>query len=215
MIRRSLCGLRSPPRNQRGQTHNRCATIGQEQFALAPQQRLCDNFSFRFIVSRETINRAKSKVAFDRAARMPGMFGRNRPPLTSYEAERIAVIKPSAQGAIIQSLPVLTALRRRYPHAHITWVVNQSYAPLLHGHRDLDDVLPFDRRASHGGWGRAIRSWRDFLGELRRRRFDLAIDLQGLFRTAGMMAAPGGQRRGGLSTRRRGATPTAPAAVPL
>jgi heptosyltransferase-1 len=134
------------------------------------------------------------------------MFGRSRPPLSSYDAERIAVIKPSALGDIIHSLPVLTALRRRYPHAHITWIVNQSYAPLLHGHRDLDDVLPFDRRASHRGWRKALRSWRNFLGELRRRRFDLAIDLQGLFRTAVMMAATGAKRRVGLSTAREGAT---------
>jgi lipopolysaccharide heptosyltransferase I len=134
------------------------------------------------------------------------MFGRNRPPLSAYHAERIALIKPSALGDIIHSLPVLTALRRRYPNAHITWVVNQVYAPLLQGHRDLDDVLPFDRRASHRGLRAAIRSWSGFLSELRRRRFDLAIDLQGLSRSAVMMAATGAKRRIGLSTAREGAT---------
>jgi heptosyltransferase-1 len=134
------------------------------------------------------------------------MSGQSRPPLAVYNAERIVVIKPSALGDIIHSLPVLTALRRRYPHAHLTWVVNQVYAPLLYGHRDLDDVLPFDRRASHRGLKTAARSWLNFLGELRRRRFDLAIDLQGLFRTAVMMAATGAKRRVGLSTAREGAT---------
>ncbi len=74
------------------------------------------------------------------------MPGRSRPPLFAYDAERIALLKPSALGDIVHSLPVLTALRQRYPHAHITWVVNQAYEPLLHGHRDLDDTLPFDRR---------------------------------------------------------------------
>jgi heptosyltransferase-1 len=134
------------------------------------------------------------------------MFGRSRPPLSAYNAQRIAIIKPSALGDIIHCLPVLTALRRCYPHAHITWVVNQVYAPLLQGHRDLDDVLPFDRRASHLGWRAAARSWLGFLNELRRRRFDLAIDLQGLFRTALMMTATGATRRVGLSTAREGAT---------
>lgn len=143
------------------------------------------------------------------------MFGRIRPPLSSYGAERIAVIKPSALGDIIHSLPVLTALRRRYPHSHITWVVNRNYAPLLRGHRDLDEVLPFDRRASHRGWGRAVRSWLEFLGELRRRRFDLAIDLQGLFRTAVMMTATAAKRRVGLSTAREGATWTYTDVVPV
>lgn len=143
------------------------------------------------------------------------MFGRNRVPLSAVAAERIALIKPSALGDIVHALPVLSALRRRFPDAHITWVVNQGYAPLLQGHRDLDEVLPFDRRASHRGWGPAARSWLGFLRELRRRRFDLAIDLQGLFRTALMMAATGAQRRIGLSTAREGATWTYTDVVPV
>lgn len=133
------------------------------------------------------------------------MSGRSRPPLSTYPADRIALLKPSALGDIIHSLPVLTALRRRYPHAHITWVVNQTYEPLLRGHRDLDDILSFDRRAFHRGWATAARSWLRFLAELRRRRFDLVIDLQGLLRTAVMTAATGAPRRVGLSTAREGA----------
>lgn len=143
------------------------------------------------------------------------MFGRNRPPMSAYDAQRIAIIKPSALGDIIHCLPVLAALRRRYPHAHITWVVNRVYAPLLQGHRDLDDVLSFDRRASHLGWRAAAGSWLGFLAELRRRRFDLAIDLQGLFRTAVMMTATGARRRVGLSTAREGATWTYTDVVPV
>ncbi len=143
------------------------------------------------------------------------MSARSRPPLSAYPAERIALLKPSALGDIIHSLPVLTALRRRYPHAHITWIVNRAYEPLLRGHRDLDDILPFDRRASHRGWRAAARSWLGFLRELRRRRFDLAIDLQGLFRTALMMAATGAKRRIGLSTAREGATWTYTDVIPV
>lgn len=143
------------------------------------------------------------------------MAGRSRLPLCDYPAERIALLKPSALGDIVHSLPVLTALRRRYPHAHITWVVNQVYAPLLDGHRDLNDVLPFDRRASHRGWKAAVRSWLVFLRELRRRHFDLVIDLQGLSRTALMMAATGARRRVGLSTAREGATWTYTDVVPV
>lgn len=143
------------------------------------------------------------------------MHGRNRLPLSAYPAERIALIKPSALGDIIHCLPVLTALRQRYPHAHITWVVNRVYEPLLRGHRDLDDILPFDRRASHRGWLAAARSWLRFLGELRRRRFDLVVDLQGLSRTAVMVLATGARRRVGLSTAREGATWTYTDVIPV
>src|SRR4051812_43670905 len=62
---------------------------------------------------------------------------------------RIALVKPSALGDIMHSLPVLSALRRRFPDSHITWVVNRIYEPLLRPHPDLDAVLPFDRSVFH------------------------------------------------------------------
>ena len=75
----------------------------------------------------------------------------NRIALREYPARRIALIKPSALGDIVHSLPVLTALRRRYPQAHITWVVNRTYEPLLHGHPAilcrLGEVTAFVRGA--------------------------------------------------------------------
>jgi lipopolysaccharide heptosyltransferase I len=134
------------------------------------------------------------------------MPGRSRLPLPHYPARRIALLKPSALGDIIHSLPVLTALRRRYPQAHICWVVNRAYEPLLCGHRDLDETLPFHRGATQTGWGATVRAWVGLLGELRRRRFDLVVDLQGLFRSGLMAAATGAPRRVGLGSAREGAS---------
>jgi lipopolysaccharide heptosyltransferase I len=133
------------------------------------------------------------------------MPGRSRPPLRHHHARRIALLKPSALGDIVHSLPVLTALRHRFPGAHLTWVVNRGYEPLLRGHPDLDATLAFDRRAARGGWLAGARYLAGFLLELRRRRFDLVIDLQGLFRTGLMAWASGAARRVGLSTAREGA----------
>src|SRR6516225_5902879 len=105
----------------------------------------------------------------------------NRIPLCDYQAGRIAIIKPSALGDIVHSLPVLTALRDRYPEAHITWVVNRGYEALLHGHPDLDATLPFERAGRTGPLFAALNFGR-FLSRLRHRRFDLVLDLQGLLR---------------------------------
>lgn len=128
-----------------------------------------------------------------------------RVPLAEYEARRIALIKPSALGDIIHSLPVLSALRRRYPTAHIAWVVNSAYEPLLQGHPDLTETVPFDRGAlRHGRW-HGTRTAVRFLRRLRNERFDLVLDLQGLFRSGIMTAATGAARRIGLSTAREGA----------
>jgi lipopolysaccharide heptosyltransferase I len=133
------------------------------------------------------------------------MPGRTRPPIAEIDARRIVLLKPSALGDIVHSLPVLTALRRRFPQAHIRWVVSQAYAGLLHGHPDLDEVLTFDRRASRGGWRRVARSFLGLADDVRRLRPDLVVDLQGLFRTGLLALASGAARRVGLSTAREGA----------
>jgi lipopolysaccharide heptosyltransferase I len=133
------------------------------------------------------------------------MPGRRGVPLSRYTARRIGLIKPSALGDIIHSLPVLSALRRRFPAARITWVVNRAYEALLRGHPDLDETLPFDRGMSRKGWLEAAKSHARFGAALRRKRFDLVIDLQGLLRTGLMAKATGAPRRVGLSCSREGA----------
>jgi lipopolysaccharide heptosyltransferase I len=133
------------------------------------------------------------------------MTALKRLPLKDYPASRIVLIKPSALGDIVQALPVLVALRRRYPQAHITWLVNRSYEPLLRGHPDLDEVLPFDRGATKHGLWRATLSYARFLRDFRARRFDLVIDLQGLLRSGLFTAASRAARRVGLSSAREGA----------
>lgn len=134
------------------------------------------------------------------------MTRQGRPPLTEYQAQRIALIKPSALGDIIHSLPVLSALRQRFPSAHITWIINRGYEPLIQGHPDLDATLAFDRAAARKGLWRGLWSYRNFLRRCRDQEFDFVIDLQGLLRSGIIAAACGARRRVGLSTAREGAT---------
>ena len=82
-------------------------------------------------------------------------------------ARRIAILKPSALGDIVHALPVLTALREQYPDAHITWVVNKAYEPLLAGHPHLSETLPFDRGAFQKNPRRAVMYSLRFADELR------------------------------------------------
>src|SRR5947199_9507771 len=58
---------------------------------------------------------------------------------------RVCLIKPSALGDIVNAMPVLSALRRRWPEASFSWVVNRSLRGLLDGHPDLDEVITYDR----------------------------------------------------------------------
>src|SRR4029079_5980558 len=125
-------------------------------------------------------------------------------PLDRMDASRIALIKPSALGDVIHALPVLTALRVRFPAASITWVINSAYEPLIKNHPDLTDTLPFDRGAFQRGVWHSARYALSFARELRRWQFDLVIDLQGLLRTGFMCLATGARRRIGFANAREG-----------
>lgn len=133
------------------------------------------------------------------------MIGRRDVPLSRYDAARIALLKPSALGDIVHSLPVLSALRRRFPDAHITWVVNRAYEPLLRGHPDLNETMAFDRNLTRAGWLATAATLARFGGALRQKHFDLVIDLQGLLRSGLMARATAAPRRVGLSCSREGA----------
>lgn len=115
--------------------------------------------------------------------------------------DRILLVKPSSLGDLIHALPVLHGLRTRYPSARISWLVADAFAPLVADHPELDEVIPFDRRR-YGRFGRSLRSSVEFVQFLRmlgKREFDLAIDLQGLFRSGLLTQASGAPVRIGFS----------------
>ncbi len=117
----------------------------------------------------------------------------------SCQPRRVCLIKPSSLGDVVHAFPLLAALRRHWPEARLSWVVNRGLRSLLDGHPDLDEVIPFDRNQIRFR-PRAIGPVGRFLLDLRRREFDLAIDLQGLFRSGVMTVATG--RPSGSASRR-------------
>ncbi|MFM9962302.1 MAG: lipopolysaccharide heptosyltransferase II [Planctomycetaceae bacterium] len=118
--------------------------------------------------------------------------------LDALEVRRICVIKPSALGDVVQSLPLLPVLHERFPKAKVAWVVNHEFADLLSGHPHLDEVLLFHRRGT-------ARQYLQLLHQLRDRQFDLVFDLQGLLRSGVMAAVTRASLRVGLETSREGA----------
>jgi len=110
---------------------------------------------------------------------------------------RILLIKPSALGDVVQSLPLARVLRTLYPGAELGWVINHELAGLLDRHPCQIEPIPFERRAGLVAYGKLLR-------RLRSGRYDWVLDLQGLLRTAGMTLATGATRRVGLETAREG-----------
>ena len=87
----------------------------------------------------------------------------------------------SAVGDAVHVLPLLTALKRRSPSTHITWVLQPGPASLVEGHAAVDDIVRFDRAS---GW----RAFVDVRRALRGRRFDIVLDLQ-VYLKAGIVTA--------------------------
>jgi len=98
---------------------------------------------------------------------------------------QILLVKLSSFGDVLHALPTLEALHGAYPEAHLTWLVEAAYAPLLAGHPALDEVWlaprlrpgEFFSGANPARLGRLVR-------QLRSRSFDLVVDLQGLLKSA-------------------------------
>ena len=108
---------------------------------------------------------------------------------------RFLIVRLGALGDIVHAVPVAVALRRAYPEAVIDWVVSAR-------HREILDLVPAlsnrivvnDRRASAGGL-----SWPAALRRLRAARYDVALDLQGLIKSAVVARLSGARRVIGFS----------------
>ena len=121
------------------------------------------------------------------------MKGQIEPPknsdalaLRSADFSRILLIKPSALGDVVHTLPVLVKLRARYPRARIDWLITPENAEVVRYHPALSNVVLFARRdfAKRGRrWG-AFLSFFDLLKQIRSAKYELIIDMHGQVRSA-------------------------------
>ncbi len=107
---------------------------------------------------------------------------------------RLLIVRLGAVGDIIHTLPVAAALRRRFPDAAIDWAVDERYAELL----DLAPVV--DRPIVLASRSRPpVAAWLAFRRELRLGAYDIALDLQGLGKSAAAVWLSGAARRVGFA----------------
>ncbi len=115
----------------------------------------------------------------------------------------ILIIKLSAIGDVIHTLPVLNALRRYYPDANITWLVEEAAADLVIGHEALDRVMvskkkQWIKQLKTSLWKPAVLEIFRFIRDLRDTKYDIILDLQALLKSGVMVALSRGGRKVGF-----------------
>ena len=98
------------------------------------------------------------------------------------------IVRLGALGDVVHAIPVVAALREAHPGARIGWIVHPRFAPLLHLVEGLDHVYPLERRSG----AHAIR-------DVRKDRYDVCLDLQGLIKSAAVARFSGARRVIGFS----------------
>jgi lipopolysaccharide heptosyltransferase I len=118
-------------------------------------------------------------------------------------APKILIVKLSAIGDVVHTLPVLHALRTHWPDAHITWLVEEAAAELVLDHPNLDRVLISRRKHWARGLKTAcrrhhLRAIVSFIRELRDTRYDMILDFQAALKGAMLIALAHGRRKIGF-----------------
>jgi lipopolysaccharide heptosyltransferase I len=117
---------------------------------------------------------------------------------------KILIVKLSAIGDVVQTLPAVEAIKKHYPASEITWVVEEAAADILQGHPALHKVLVSRRKVwiqqlkQFRTFVRGYKESRKFIGELRSVQYDLAIDFQGLLKSGVVIGLSRARRKIGF-----------------
>ncbi|MEW6614222.1 MAG: glycosyltransferase family 9 protein [Thermodesulfobacteriota bacterium] len=120
----------------------------------------------------------------------------------------ILIVKLSAIGDVVHTLPSLEALRAAYPDSRITWLIEEDAEQIIRNHPCLDNIIVSKRKT----WMKSIfkpstclRTFGEIMSlikGLREKNYDLVIDFQGLFKSGILTLLSGGERRLGYDKTR-------------
>jgi heptosyltransferase-1 len=117
------------------------------------------------------------------------------------EHQRILVLRLSAVGDVIRTLPAVKALKEHTPSSSITWIVEEPSQAFLRSQPEVDEVMLFPRKRwtkgikSLGGiWGTIEEMW-GFVKDLRRKKFDVVLDFHGILKSGVLSFLSGSPRR--------------------
>lgn len=118
-------------------------------------------------------------------------------------AMNILIVKLSAIGDVIHALPVSYALRQKYPKAHITWVVEPTAYEIVQHNPCVDEVIVFHKKAFKTVKG-FKQNFKPLYRQLHQRKYDISIDLQGLFKSMAVVLTANAKKKIGYADMREG-----------
>ena len=109
----------------------------------------------------------------------------------------ILLVKLGSIGDIVHTLPSLAVIRHAMPDAEISWVVEASTAEILRGNTIIDNLIEIDTRTLRAG--KVLDIKRQVI-DLRKFKFDIAVDFQGLWKSAMVAKLSGAKQRWGFDS---------------
>lgn len=105
--------------------------------------------------------------------------------INPHPPQKILIVRLSAHGDVVQTLPLLTALKQNNPNCTIGWLTETSAAPLLKNHPLIDHLHISHRKQwlKQGGLT-LIQGANHLIQEIKQHQYDVAIDVQGLLKSA-------------------------------
>ncbi len=128
------------------------------------------------------------------------------PPGPPHKMDKLLIIKPSALGDIVHTLPFLAAVKKTYPHCEVHWLVAKGLHTFLEGHPLIHRLWLFDKQRWKRG-GNLAQTMVELKGlwqGLRRQKFDVSVDLSGLLRSGILTWAGGASLRLGFADSNEG-----------
>lgn len=122
---------------------------------------------------------------------------------------RILIVRLSAIGDVIRTLPAVHLIRREFPEAYLGWAVESLSYNLIEGHTEIDKFFVFPKKQiqqaiKRADFKEAKRLIDDFRAELKAEGFEIALDMQNLFKSGMVTLLSGAKTRIGYGLSREG-----------
>ena len=118
---------------------------------------------------------------------------------------KILIIRLSAIGDVLRTLPAFHIIRKNFPDAYIAWIVEETSKDILEAHPGIDEVIIFPKKElaaiikSPKTFFQGVNQFLVFIQKIRKKNFDVAIDFHGLFKSGIISFLSGAKDRVGFT----------------